>query len=47
MVLLHRLLTVCGCFVQEIQKRAASQDLSWDKAAEQYEGVFVEAKFQW
>jgi starch synthase len=32
---------------QEIARRGAEQDLSWDKAAEQYEDVLVGAKFQW
>lgn len=30
-----------------IQRRAMAQDLSWDKAAQQYEDVLVEAKYQW
>jgi len=31
----------------DIQKRAMSQDLSWDHAAEVYEEVLVAAKYQW
>ena len=30
-----------------VQLRGMQQDLSWDKAAEQYEQVFVDAKYQW
>jgi starch synthase len=30
-----------------IQLRGMQQDLSWDHAAEQYEDVLVQAKFQW
>ncbi|MEW5317297.1 MAG: hypothetical protein WDW38_008608 [Sanguina aurantia] len=30
-----------------IQRRGMAQDLSWDKAAQQYEDVLVEAKYQW
>ena len=32
---------------EEIGARGAAQDLSWDAAAEQYEGVLVDAKYQW
>jgi starch synthase len=32
---------------RDIQKRGMSQDLSWDHAAQLYEDVLVEAKFQW
>jgi starch synthase len=31
----------------DIAKRGAAQDLSWDNAAAQYEGVMVDAKYQW
>ena len=30
-----------------IRTRGADQDLSWDNAAERYEGVLVDAKYQW
>ena len=30
-----------------VQLRGMQQDLSWDKAAEQYEQVLVDAKYQW
>ena len=30
-----------------VQLRGMQQNLSWDKAAEQYEQVFVDAKYQW
>ena len=30
-----------------IVERGAAQNLSWDRAAEKYEGVLVDAKFQW
>ena len=30
-----------------IAARGAAQDLSWDAAAKMYEGVFVDAKYQW
>ncbi len=30
-----------------IQLRGMAQDLTWDHAAEQYEEVFVDAKYQW
>ncbi|KAH9306696.1 hypothetical protein KI387_011100, partial [Taxus chinensis] len=30
-----------------LQKRCMSQDLSWDNAAQQYEEVFLAAKYQW
>ena len=30
-----------------IQKRAMEQDLSWNNAALQYEGVLIDAKYQW
>ena len=30
-----------------VQLRGMQQDLSWDKAAEQYEQVFLDAKYQW
>lgn len=30
-----------------IQRRGMAQDLSWDKAAQQYEDVLIEAKYQW
>jgi starch synthase len=31
----------------EVAMRGAQQDLSWDKAAAAYEGVLVDAKYQW
>lgn len=40
---LHRPLYLC----RGIQKRDMEQDLSWDHAAEQYEDVLVQAKYQW
>ena len=30
-----------------VQLRGMQQDLSWDKAAEQYEQVLIDAKYQW
>jgi glycogen synthase len=30
-----------------LQLRGMQQDLSWDHAAEQYEDVLMQAKFQW
>ena len=30
-----------------IQLRGMEQDLTWDNAAQQYEEVFVAAKYQW
>jgi hypothetical protein len=30
-----------------LQQRGMEQDLSWEKAAEQYEDVLVQAKYQW
>lgn len=30
-----------------IQLRGMNQDLTWDNAAQQYEEVFVAAKYQW
>ena len=30
-----------------VQLRGMQQNLSWDKAAEQYEQVLVDAKYQW
>lgn len=32
---------------RDLQRRGMSQDLSWDHAAETYESVLVDAKFQW
>lgn len=32
---------------QALQRRGMTQDLSWDNAANLYEQVLVEAKFQW
>ena len=32
---------------EKIGQRGADQDLSWDNAAERYEGVLVDAKYQW
>ena len=31
----------------EIAQRGMAQDLSWDKAAQQYEEVLLAAKYQW
>ncbi len=30
-----------------VQLRGMQQNLSWDKAAEEYEQVLVDAKYQW
>lgn len=30
-----------------VQLRGMRQDLSWDKAAELYEQVLIDAKYQW
>lgn len=32
---------------EALQRRGMGQDLSWDNAAQQYEEVFVDAKYQW
>jgi hypothetical protein len=45
--LLHDVLSAVGWPCRGIQQRGMAQDLSWDHAAEQYEQVLIDAKYQW
>jgi glycogen synthase len=40
-------LPACLPACRGLMERGMNQDLSWDNAAQRYEEVLVEAKFQW